>query len=172
MAHALYVRTKMKRAILLSFGFIGCHSHIDSVAEQSTTTTNVSITQRAVITSKVGSADHKRFVQAIIQSQFLELDLPKNVMGTPYALEYFSMSRVAPEIFRIVSLYPDSRDAWFALAKVHIFGDGEYGPIYSDYEKAAMREFPLIFFQACPDWESLIQIANDEALKQFANGTQ
>jgi hypothetical protein len=82
------------------------------------------------------------------------------------------MSRIAPEIFRIVSLYPDNRDAWIALSRVELYGDGEYARTYLAYEQAAKEEFPSIFFRACPDWESLKQLANDEALEWLTNNPQ
>ncbi len=42
-----------------------------------------------------------------------------------------------------------------SLSKVYAYGDGEYASSYQEYEAAARREFPTIFFNACPDWESL-----------------
>ena len=96
-----------------------------------------------------------RFVRAIIEAPNLEVDLPNEVKGTPYAMGHFAMHRVAPEIFSVVSRYPQSHEAWIALSKVCAFGDGEYALPYDAYENAAKREFPAIFFGACSDWESL-----------------
>jgi hypothetical protein len=64
-------------------------------------------------------------VKAILGSADLERNLPGNVAGTPYWMEFFSMSAVAPEIFHIVARDHRNRDGWIALAKVRTVADGE-----------------------------------------------
>jgi hypothetical protein len=156
----------MKPLLLLFLGLIGCSTQLTSHDEHEAAANGATsiISRDAVVSNAVRAREHKQFVRAIIESPILESDLPNKVKGTPYAIEYFSMARIAPEIFRIVSLYPDNRDAWVALSKVQLYGDGEYASTYLAYEQAAKEEFPLIFFQACPNWKSLKQIANDNAL--------
>ena len=143
--------------LLLLLGVIGCSSQSTSDDAQEIVASGVavSVVRDATVSTAVGSHEHKQFVRAIIESANLESDLPDKVKGTPYAMDYFSMSRVAPEAFSIVSRYPESRDGWIALSKVCAYGDGEYASSYMAYEAAARREFPTIFFRACPDWESL-----------------
>ena len=146
------------RLFLLPFlGLIGCsfQSTSDDARVTAACGATTSVSRDAIVSRSVGSRDHKQFVRAIIESDDLEADLPKKVKGTPYAMEYFSMARVAPEVFSIVSRHPESRDGWIALSKVYAYGDGEYASSYSAYESAAQREFPRIFFRACSDWESL-----------------
>jgi len=143
----------MRYLLLLFLGVIGCSTHPTS--ENITSLLAGSVSRDAVVSNAVGPREHKQFVRAIIESANLESDLPENVKGTHYAMEYFSMSSVAPEMFSIVSRYPESRDGWIALSKVYGYGDGEYASFYRAYESAAQREFPTIFFRACPDWESL-----------------
>ena len=148
---------KMRPLLLLFLGVIGCstQSTPDDSQEIVASRATVSVSRDAAVSNAVGSREHKQFVRAIIESASLESDLPDKVKGTPYAMEYFSMSRVAPEAFSIVSRYPESRDGWIALSKVCAHGDGEYASSYMAYEGSARREFPRIFFNACPDWESL-----------------
>lgn len=147
----------MRPLLLLFLGVIGCstQSTPDDSQEIVASRATVSVSRDATVSNAVGSREHKQFVRAIIESASLESDLPDKVKGTPYAMEYFSMSRVAPEAFSIVSRYPESRDGWIALSKVCAHGDGEYASSYMAYEGSARREFPRIFFNACPDWESL-----------------
>jgi hypothetical protein len=147
----------MRPLLLLFLGVIGCstQSTPDDSQEIVASRATVSVSRDAAVSNAVGSREHKQFVRAIIESASLESDLPDKVKGTPYAMEYFSMSRVAPEAFSIVSRYPESRDGWIALSKVCAHGDGEYASSYMAYEGSARREFPRIFFNACPDWESL-----------------
>jgi len=147
----------MRPLLLLFLGVIGCstQSTPDDSQEIVASRATVSVSRDATVSNAVGSREHKQFVRAIIESASLESDLPDKVKGTPYAMEYFSMSRVAPEAFSIVSRYPESRDGWIALSKVCAYGDGEYASSYMAYEGSARREFPTIFFKACPDWESL-----------------
>ena len=147
----------MRPLLLLLLGVIGCstQSTPDDSQEIVASRATVSVSRDATVSNAVGSREHKQFVRAIIESASLESDLPDKVKRTPYAMEYFSMSRVAPEAFSIVSRYPESRDGWIALSKVCAYGDGEYASSYMAYEGSARREFPRIFFNACPDWESL-----------------
>ena len=147
----------MRPLLLLLLGVIGCstQSTPDDSQEIVASRATVSVSRDAAVSNAVGSREHKQFVRAIIESASLESDLPDKVKRTPYAMEYFSMSRVAPEAFSIVSRYPKSRDGWIALSKVCAYGDGEYASPYMAYEGSARREFPTIFFKACPDWESL-----------------
>lgn len=142
---------------MLFLGVIGCSTLPTSQDTQETASSESTgrVSRDAVVSQAVGSREHKQFVRAIIESADLETDLPLKVKGTPYEMEYFCMSRVAPEMFSIVSRYPESRDGWLALSKVYAYGDGEFGSIYIAYEDAARREFPTIFFRACPDWDSL-----------------
>ena len=147
----------MRPLLLLFLGVIGCSTQPppQDARETATSGSTARVSRDAVVSQAVGSREHKQFVRAIIESADLEADLPLKVKGTPYDMEYFSMSRVAPELFSIVSRYPESRDGWVALSKVCAYGDGEYTPSYITYESAARREFPTIFFRACPDWDSL-----------------
>jgi hypothetical protein len=147
----------MRPLLLLFLGVISCstQSTSDDAHETVACGSTVSVSRDAVVSNAVGSREHKQFVRAIIESANLESDLPDKVKGTPYAMEYFSMSRVAPEAFSIVSRYPQSPDGWIALSKVCAYGDGEYASSYMAYEGAARREFPSSFFSACPDWESV-----------------
>ena len=147
----------MRPLLLLFIGLIGCSTQPTSedARENATIGSTASVSRDAVVSHAVGSREHKQFVRAIIESANLEADLPDKVKGTPYAMEHFSISRVAPEMFSIVSRYPESRDGWIALSKVCAYGDGEYASSYIAYEGAARREFPTIFFRACPDWQSL-----------------
>jgi hypothetical protein len=144
--------------ILFLPGVIGCSNQLHSVPapELGTHRSVVDVSSHAVVSNKVGFGEHQQFVRAIIESADLETNLPEKVKGTPYAMDYFSMSRVAPELFSIVSRYPDHRNGWIALSKVHSFADGEYGQSYDSYRIAAQKEFPAVFFTACPDWDSLI----------------
>ena len=155
-SHSTFAR-KMRPLLLLYLGLIGCstQSTTEDARKIVASGATVSVSRDAAVSNAVGSREHKQFVRAIIESANLELDLPDKVKGTPYAMEHFSMSQVAPEAFSIVSRYPDSRDGWIALSKVYAYGDGEYASSYQAYEAAARREFPTIFFGACPDWESL-----------------
>jgi hypothetical protein len=157
----------MRPLLLLFLGMIGCSNQpaSEELPKTAAIVTTGSVSGDATVSNSVGPREHLQFVRAIIASPILERDLPDRVKGTPYAIDYFCMWRIAPEIFRIVSLYPDNRDAWVALSKVELYSDGEYAGFYSDYEQAAKEEFPLIFFRACPDWESLKQTANDEAIE-------
>ena len=151
----------MRPLLLLFLGVIGCSTQpaFQDALETATGGSYVRVSRDAVVSQAAESREHKQFVRAIIGSTNLEADLPHNVKGTPYAMEYFSMSSVAPEIFSIVSRYPESRDGWIALSKVCAYGDGEYASSYIAYENAARQEFPQIFFRACPDWESLMHRA-------------
>ncbi len=147
----------MRPLPLLLLGVIGCSTQptFQDAPETATSKSTARVSRDAVVSQAVGSREHKQFVRAIIESADLEGDLPRKVKGTPYDMEFFCMSRVAPEMFSIVSRYPESRDGWIALSKVYAYGDGEYGSIYSAYEDAARWEFPTIFYRACPDWDSL-----------------
>lgn len=153
----------MKFLPLLFIGAAGCATHRDPVAALADRPSPVVISQDAVVSTSASPDDRRRFVKAILDSGHLEADLPEKVAGTPYQMEYFSMSTVAPEIFFIVASAPRDRDGWVALAKIHAYGDGEYARPYNAYEEAAKREFPGIFFRACPDWESLIHHASRSA---------
>ena len=121
----------MRPQLLLFLGVIGCstQSTSDDAQKIAARGGTVSVSRDAAVSNAVGSREHKQFVRAIIESANLESDLPDKVKGTPYAMEYFSMSRVAPEAFSIVSRYPESRDGWIALSKVCAYGDGEYALI-------------------------------------------
>jgi len=145
----------MKFLPLLFIGTAGCAPLRHPVAASAATSSPVVISRVAVISTAASPDDRRRFIKAILDSGNLEADLPEKVAGTPYQMGYFSMSAVAPEIFFIVASTPRDRNGWVALAKINAFGDGEYARSYKACEKAAKREFPGIFFRACPDWESL-----------------
>lgn len=155
----LPIQTLAATSLFLSLPVVtGCSSQLHSVhgPERGTHRSVVGVSNHAVVSNKVGFGEHQQFVRAIIESADLETDLPEKVKGTPYAMDYFSMSRVAPELFAIVSRYPDHRNGWIALSKVHSFADGEYTQSYDFCKIAAQKEFPAVFFAACPDWDSLI----------------
>ena len=146
----------MKFLPLPFIGIAGCAAHTDPLAAPADRPSP------AAISTTANPDDHRRFVEAILGSANLETDLPSKVAGTPYRMEYFSMSAVAPEIFQIVARDPRDRDRWTALAKVSALGAGEYARAYNASEAAAKREFPDIFFHACPNWDSLVHRVSRE----------
>jgi len=151
----------MKFLPLLFIGITGCAMQRtpDAASAPVRESSTVVISRDAVISTTVSPIDHRRFVKAILASAKLESDLPGKLAGTPYRMEHFSMSAVAPEIFYIVAHDSGNRDAWLALSKVHAYADGEYAAVYRYYENAAKREFPGIFCRACRDWDSLVNHA-------------
>lgn len=160
----------MKLFPLLFLGFAGCSIHPvpEYASDHGSGFSSAVVSKDSVISNSVGAPDRQRFVQAILESSNLEADLPDKVKGTPYQMEYFSMSKVAHEIFFIVSRDSKNRDGWVALSKVYALGDGEYARAYEACESAARSEFPAIFFGACQDWDSLTYKATRA---NFENGS-
>jgi len=122
--------------------------------------TDPPLSKLARVGTGASQRDREDLCEGILRARSLEADLPRELAGTRYAMEYFSMSRLAPEAFLMVVAEPSNRRNWQALAKVAAYGDGEYASPYQYFEAAAKAEFPEVFFARCPDWNRLVFKAN------------
>jgi len=81
--------------------------------------TDPPLSKLALVGTGASQRDRQDLREGILRARSLEADLPRELSGTRYAMEYFSMSRLAPEAFLMVVAEPGRclwrRRVWFSL---------------------------------------------------------